>query len=109
MRASQSMRRLVACPRRQQSRGGARETAGRSFPRPCRPNRNGPGPRSGHGPTLGRPSFETTFSGIGLGRDIKLFLILAVSLLGTVDTWLYCKALSAWWKGGGGGAVGEEA
>ncbi|KND90715.1 Cutinase transcription factor 1 alpha, partial [Tolypocladium ophioglossoides CBS 100239] len=45
------------------------------------------------------PSFETNFASLGLSRNMKIFLIAVVSILGTMETWVYCKAAWMWWKG----------
>lgn len=46
------------------------------------------------------PSFETSFASLGLSRNMKIFLIVVVSIFGTMETWFYCKAAWIWWKGG---------
>ncbi|ODA80162.1 hypothetical protein RJ55_03120 [Drechmeria coniospora] len=47
------------------------------------------------------PSFETNFAGLGLSRGMKIFLIVVVGIFGTMETWMYCKAMWRWWKGEG--------
>ncbi|KAJ6439798.1 N-terminal binuclear Zn cluster-containing/DNA binding domain-containing protein [Purpureocillium lavendulum] len=44
--------------------------------------------------------FETNFAGLGLSKNMKVFLIVVVSIFGTMETWMYCKAIWRWWKGG---------
>ncbi|POR34781.1 Cutinase transcription factor 1 alpha [Tolypocladium paradoxum] len=46
------------------------------------------------------PSFETSFASLGLSRNMKIFLVVVVSIFGTMETWFYCKAAWIWWKGG---------
>ncbi len=45
--------------------------------------------------------FETNFAGLGLSKNMKVFLIIVVSIFGTMETWMYCKAIWRWWNGAG--------
>jgi len=56
--------------------------------------------------TGGKPAaednpFETNFAGLGLSKNMKVFLIIVVSIFGTMETWMYCKAIWRWWNGAG--------
>ncbi|UNI22851.1 hypothetical protein JDV02_008701 [Purpureocillium takamizusanense] len=59
---------------------------------------------SGSGSGAKKPAednpFETNFAGLGLSKNMKVFLIVVVSIFGTMETWMYCKAIWRWWKGG---------
>lgn len=46
-------------------------------------------------PDLGKFSFE----GLGLSKNMRIFLIVVLSIFGTMETWFYCKAIYRWWYG----------
>ncbi|KAI5459343.1 hypothetical protein BGZ63DRAFT_390744 [Mariannaea sp. PMI_226] len=47
------------------------------------------------------PSYPAfSFEALGLSRNMKVFLIIILSIFGTLETWFYCKAIWQWWKGG---------
>lgn len=37
---------------------------------------------------------------LGIGKNMKIVLLAVLSLLGTIETWFWCTAIWAWWKGG---------
>lgn len=43
------------------------------------------------------PKFS--LDGLGLSRNMKIFLVVVLSIFGTMETWFYCKAIWRWWKG----------
>ncbi|OAA70693.1 hypothetical protein ISF_02667 [Cordyceps fumosorosea ARSEF 2679] len=49
------------------------------------------------------PKFS--LDGLGVSRNMKVFLIVVLSIFGTMETWLYCKAVWRWWYGEQGLAV----
>lgn len=49
------------------------------------------------------PKFS--LDGLGVSKNMKIFLIVVLSIFGTMETWFYCKAIWRWWKGDQGLAV----
>ncbi|OAA52553.1 hypothetical protein BBO_00394 [Beauveria brongniartii RCEF 3172] len=49
------------------------------------------------------PKFS--LDGLGVSKNIKIFLIVVLSIFGTMETWFYCKAIWRWWYGEQGLAV----
>lgn len=43
------------------------------------------------------PKFS--LDGLGLGKNMKIFLVVVLCIFGTMETWFYCKAIWQWWKG----------
>ncbi|EHK20769.1 uncharacterized protein TRIVIDRAFT_213331 [Trichoderma virens Gv29-8] len=43
------------------------------------------------------PSFS--FEGLGMTRNVKLFVIAVLSIFGTIETWVWCKGIYRWWNG----------
>ncbi|EZF33552.1 hypothetical protein H109_01942 [Trichophyton interdigitale MR816] len=37
---------------------------------------------------------------LGIGKNMKIILLIVLSVLGTIETWFWCKAIWTWWKGG---------
>ncbi|EFR03332.1 hypothetical protein MGYG_06329 [Nannizzia gypsea CBS 118893] len=37
---------------------------------------------------------------LGIGKNMKILLLVVLSVLGTIETWFWCKAIWTWWKGG---------
>lgn len=57
-------------------------------------------PRNEHdtqNPELPKFSFE----GLGISKNMKLFLIGILGVLGTIETWFWCKAIWRWYNGEG--------
>ncbi len=52
------------------------------------------------------PKFS--LDGLGVGRNMKAFLIVVLCIFGTMETWFYCKAIWRWWYGEQGLAVTAE-
>ena len=44
------------------------------------------------------PSFS--LKDLGLSKNMRLVVIGIISVFGTMETWLYCKAIWRWWKSG---------
>lgn len=42
------------------------------------------------------PAFS--FEGLGMGKKMKMFLVILVCIFGTMETWFYCKAIWMWWN-----------
>ncbi|KAH8422539.1 uncharacterized protein LDX57_000293 [Aspergillus melleus] len=38
---------------------------------------------------------------LGLGRNMKILVIVLLSIFGTMETYFYCRAIWRWWKGSG--------
>lgn len=43
------------------------------------------------------PAFN--ISSLGLSRNMKIFLLVVLSIFGTIETWFWCKAIYHWWGG----------
>jgi hypothetical protein len=43
------------------------------------------------------PSFS--FEGLGMSRNVKIFIIAVLSIFGTIETWVWCKGIYRWWNG----------
>lgn len=52
------------------------------------------------------PKFS--LDGLGVSKNMKIFLIVVLSIFGTMETWFYCKAIYRWWYGEQGLAVTED-
>lgn len=52
------------------------------------------------------PKFS--LDGLGLSKNMKVFLIVVLSIFGTMETWFYCKAIWRWWYGEEGLKVTTE-
>src|SRR5690349_3541467 len=50
---------------------------------------------------------SVTLESLGIGKNMKIFLLAVLGVLGTIETWLWCKAIWFWWKRDG--KDGEEA
>ncbi|OAR02712.1 hypothetical protein LLEC1_07777, partial [Akanthomyces lecanii] len=60
-------------------------------------------------PGSGNPELPRfSLDGLGLGRNMKAFLIAVLCVFGTMETWFYCKAIWRWWYGEQGLAVTAE-
>ncbi|PGH10503.1 hypothetical protein AJ79_05431 [Helicocarpus griseus UAMH5409] len=44
------------------------------------------------------PKFS--LEGLGMSRNMKMVMYGLIGVLGTMETWFYCKAIWRWWKGG---------
>ena len=42
---------------------------------------------------------KVSLDGLGLGKNMKVFLVVVLCIFGTMETWFYCKAIWQWWKG----------
>lgn len=42
---------------------------------------------------------SVTLEALGIGKNMKLFLIAVLGVFGTIETWFWCKAIWIWWKG----------
>lgn len=52
---------------------------------------------SDHEDPFSTPS--VSLESLGIGRNMKLFLLVVFSIFGTIETWVWCKAIWIWWKG----------
>ncbi|KAJ5717336.1 hypothetical protein N7488_002982 [Penicillium malachiteum] len=39
-----------------------------------------------------------SFESLGIGKSMRLFLFAVFGVLGTIETWFWCKAIWIWWK-----------
>ena len=44
------------------------------------------------------PKFS--LEGLGLSKNMRIVVLVLISIFGTLETWVYCKAVWRWWKGG---------
>lgn len=44
------------------------------------------------------PKFS--LEGLGLSKNMRIVVLVIISIFGTLETWVYCKAIWRWWKGG---------
>ncbi|GME33331.1 uncharacterized protein JN550_012151 [Neofusicoccum parvum] len=51
------------------------------------------------------PSFS--FEALGISKNMRIGVIVVLSIFGTIETWFWCQWAWRWWKGGDGGN-GEE-
>ncbi|KAJ6781413.1 hypothetical protein PWT90_02250 [Aphanocladium album] len=64
---------------------------------------------SGESQNGGNPELPTfSLDGLGVSKNMKIFLIVVLSIFGTMETWFYCKAIYRWWYGEQGLAVTED-
>lgn len=57
-----------------------------------------PVPEASGSDPLQTPS--VSLESLGIGKNMKVFLIAILCVLGTIETWFWCKAIWIWWKGG---------
>ncbi|KAH6887414.1 hypothetical protein B0T10DRAFT_489769 [Thelonectria olida] len=51
-------------------------------------------------PNNANPSYPAfSFEALGIGKNMKIVLIIILSIFGTLETWFYCQAVWRWWKG----------
>jgi hypothetical protein len=65
---------------------------------PSNPRLNAKKTESEHEDPFSTPS--VSLESLGIGRNMKLFLLAVLSIFGTIETWFWCKAIWIWWKGG---------
>lgn len=42
---------------------------------------------------------SVSLESLGIGKNMKIFLLGVLCVLGTIETWFWCKAIWIWWKG----------
>lgn len=52
------------------------------------------------------PAFN--LGSLGLSKNMKIFLVVILSIFGSMETYFYCRAAWRWWKGSGDEQVIEE-
>ncbi|KAH7123502.1 hypothetical protein B0J13DRAFT_566720 [Dactylonectria estremocensis] len=46
------------------------------------------------------PSYPAfSLEALGVSKNMKIFLLVILSIMGTIETWFWCKAIWFWWKG----------
>ncbi|KAH7251114.1 hypothetical protein BKA59DRAFT_471631 [Fusarium tricinctum] len=61
-------------------------------PNQTEPKRNGiPEPNPSY------PAFN--LNSLGLGKQMKIAVIIIISIFGTIETWFWCTAIWRWWQG----------
>ncbi|KAH7131327.1 hypothetical protein EDB81DRAFT_808377 [Dactylonectria macrodidyma] len=51
-------------------------------------------------PGSANPSYPTfSLEVLGVSKNMKIFLLVVLSIMGTIETWFWCKAIWYWWKG----------
>lgn len=43
------------------------------------------------------PKFS--FEGLGMSKNARIFVIVVLSIFGTIETWVWCKGIYRWWTG----------
>ncbi|PTB41861.1 hypothetical protein M441DRAFT_57948 [Trichoderma asperellum CBS 433.97] len=43
------------------------------------------------------PKFS--FEGLGMSKNVRIFVIAVLSIFGTIETWVWCKGIYRWWNG----------
>lgn len=43
------------------------------------------------------PKFS--FEGLGMSKNSRIFVIVVLSIFGTIETWVWCKGIYRWWNG----------
>ncbi|UKZ72311.1 uncharacterized protein TrAtP1_013254 [Trichoderma atroviride] len=43
------------------------------------------------------PKFS--FEGLGMSKNSRIFVIVVLSIFGTIETWVWCKGIYRWWYG----------
>lgn len=43
------------------------------------------------------PKFS--FEGLGMSKNTRIFVIVVLSIFGTIETWVWCKGIYRWWNG----------
>lgn len=64
---------------------------------PSKTNKSAPEPKQNGSANPEIPAFS--FEALGVGRNMKIFLIICLSIFGTMETWFYCKWIYRWWYG----------
>ena len=39
-----------------------------------------------------------SFESLGIGKNMKVFLLVILGVFGSIETWFWCKAIWIWWK-----------
>ncbi|KAH7254590.1 hypothetical protein B0J15DRAFT_494673 [Fusarium solani] len=48
----------------------------------------------------GNPSYPAfSLDALGLSKNMKVVVLVLISIFGTIETWFYCQAIWRWWKG----------
>lgn len=43
---------------------------------------------------------SVSFESLGISRNMKVVLLVILSVFGSIETYFWCKAIWTWWKGG---------
>lgn len=65
---------------------------------PSKPRPDARNTETEHEDPLITPS--VSLESLGIGKNMKIFLLVVLSIFGTIETWFWCKAIWIWWKGG---------
>lgn len=48
----------------------------------------------------GNPEYpKFSFEALGVSRNMKIALIVVLTIFGSIETWFWCRAIWQWWKG----------
>ncbi|RSL50318.1 hypothetical protein CEP54_011995 [Fusarium duplospermum] len=48
----------------------------------------------------GNPEYPAfSLESLGLSKNMRIVILVLVSIFGTIETWFYCQAIWRWWKG----------
>lgn len=59
---------------------------------------------SAHSPLLNQQQKDSelpkfSFEGLGMSKNSRVFVIVVLSIFGTIETWVWCKGIYRWWNG----------
>ena len=50
-------------------------------------------------PNPGNPEYPAfSFEALGVSKNMRIFLIVVLSIFGTIETWFWCQTIWRWWK-----------
>ncbi|CAM1502481.1 Fc.00g044650.m01.CDS01 [Cosmosporella sp. VM-42] len=59
-------------------------------------------------PSPGNPEYPAfSFEALGVSKNMKIFLMVVLSIFGTIETWFWCQTVWRWWKGSQPKAIPE--
>ncbi|KAM6509681.1 hypothetical protein FALCPG4_017328 [Fusarium falciforme] len=57
-------------------------------------------PQPHHPQDSGNASYPAfSLDALGLSKNMKVIVLVLISIFGTIETWFYCQAIWRWWKG----------
>lgn len=57
-------------------------------------------PQASQPQNTGNPEYPAfSLDSLGLSKNMKIVVLVLISIFGTIETWFYCQAIWRWWKG----------